>query len=114
MHAERLKKNGSLDLPPRSAPNKGKAPSEETRKKISESRKGQCIGPSNPFYGRRHDKETMERIRQANLGKEPPNKIKLSTEDVEKIMNDPRGIRKIAADFGVSITVIRRIRRENG
>lgn len=34
--------------------------SEETLKKMSENRKGKCIGKNNPFYGKRHSDEWIE------------------------------------------------------
>lgn len=38
--------------------------SESTRKKISESRKGLGAGEKNPFYGKHHTEETLEKIRK--------------------------------------------------
>lgn len=113
MHVERLKRNGTWNLLPRPKTNLGKKHSSEIKAKISQNRKGKCVGKNNPFYGKQHSPETMERIRQQLLGREPPNKIKFSEEDIEKILSDSRGLRKIAKDFGVSITVIKRIKREN-
>ena len=34
----------------------------ETKEKISENRKGKCTGKDNPFYGKTHTKETIEKI----------------------------------------------------
>lgn len=43
--------------------------SEETKNKISASRKGQMPGEKNPFYGKAHSQETKEKISQANSGR---------------------------------------------
>lgn len=40
----------------------GKKHSEETLKKISQSRKGKCVGEDNPYYGKRHSKEVIDKI----------------------------------------------------
>jgi group I intron endonuclease len=44
--------------------------SEETRKKMSESKKGEL----NTFYGKKHTKESREKIRLSRIGKAPYNK----------------------------------------
>jgi len=43
-------------------PNFGKHRSEETKKKISEARKGKNCGEENPFYGKCHTEETKKKI----------------------------------------------------
>lgn len=40
----------------------GKKHSEETLKKISQSRKGKCVGEDNPYYGKHHSKEVIDKI----------------------------------------------------
>ena len=45
--------------------NKGKKRSEETCKRISESKKGVFAGSNNPFYGKTHDDETLLRLSEA-------------------------------------------------
>ena len=50
------------------SPNKGKHPSKETRKKISEAKKGKHTGSDNPFYGKRHSEETRRKISEAFKG----------------------------------------------
>ncbi len=112
-HYMRMRLHGTLDLAPRVAHNKGQPMSEEQKKKVSASRKGKTAGTANPFHGKKHDPETMERIRQANLGKEPPNKMTFTPEEIHKITTDPRGLRKVGADWGISTTVVARLRREN-
>ena len=42
---------------------------EETKKLISESRKGKTIGVNHPMYGKHHTKESNEKNRIAHLGK---------------------------------------------
>lgn len=43
----------------------GKKHSKDTLSKISQSRKGKCVGEDNPFYGKHHSKETIERIQKS-------------------------------------------------
>lgn len=63
--------------------------SDETRKKISDSHKGE----KHPMYGKTHSNETKEKIRQANIGKTPWIKGKtLSDEHKEKIRQAHIGI----------------------
>ena len=114
MHAARLKLYNSLEAPSRMGQNTGLKKSEETRKRISEARKGKCTGEANPFYGKKHDPETMERIRQKNLGKEPPNKIQFSPEEAKRIAHDKRSMHVVAKELGVSHRVVSRIRKEHG
>lgn len=40
---------------------------EETRRKISESQKGKRIGDLNPFWGKKHSKDTREKLSIANI-----------------------------------------------
>jgi len=51
--------------------NKGKTNvySEETKRKMSTTKKGTHLGPSNPFFGKRHSEETKRKISLANKGK---------------------------------------------
>ena len=63
---------------------KNRSPSEETRKKISNSLKG----PKNPQFGKKRTQEEIERNRQANLGK------KRSEETRKKISECQKGKRK--------------------
>ena len=68
---------------------RGGTPSEETRKKISESSKGKQLsdetkkkisestsGEKNPFYGRQHSEETRRKLSEANKGKQLPEEQK--------------------------------------
>ena len=47
----------------------GYSPSPESRKKMGESHKGMFEGDKNPFYGKHHKPETIERIRADKLGR---------------------------------------------
>lgn len=52
--------------------NTGRITSEETKKKISKSNKGNSklrkFGESNPFFGKHHTQDTIDKIRKANVG----------------------------------------------
>lgn len=50
----------------------GGVPSEDTRRKISES----LIGEKNPFYGRNHSDETKKKISESNKGKHRSDEVK--------------------------------------
>lgn len=47
----------------------GETRSEETKLKVSLSKKGTCSGKDNHFYGKRHSEETLEKIRQKAKGR---------------------------------------------
>lgn len=42
---------------------------EETRRKISQSRKGKCVGEKHPMYGKHLSEESRHKISKANRGK---------------------------------------------
>ena len=44
----------------------GKTHSKETVNKIKEKLLGKMAGDKNPFYGKQHDKETLDKIKKAN------------------------------------------------
>ena len=46
---------------------RGRKHSEETKRKMSENRKGKCTGENNPMYGKHHSKETRQRLREITL-----------------------------------------------
>ena len=54
--------------------NKGKARSEETKEKISESRKGITAGKSHPMYGKKHSEETIQKMSKSHMGRTAWNK----------------------------------------
>lgn len=45
---------------------------EETKKKLSEAKKGRYTGEQNPMFGKHHSEETREKIRQTQIGKVLP------------------------------------------
>jgi len=58
---------------------KRKPHTEESKLLISQNRKGKCIGEKNPFYGKTHSPETIEKIKIASSTKQkgrPKPKIK--------------------------------------
>lgn len=44
-------------------------PSEESKKKMSEARKGKHLGKDNSFYGKHHSEESKKRMSEANKGR---------------------------------------------
>ena len=44
-------------------------PSEESKKKMSEAKKGKHLGKDNSFYGKRHSEESKKKMSEANKGK---------------------------------------------
>lgn len=57
--------------------NKGKKLSEETKHKMSEAAKLK-IGEKNAFYGKHHSEESIQKIKEKNKGRLPPNTTKIS------------------------------------
>lgn len=47
---------------------KGKPKSEESKKKMSEAKKGKCSGENNSFYGKRHSEKTKKKISETKTG----------------------------------------------
>ena len=47
----------------------GKHHSEETKKKISQNRKGKAVGKDHPMYGKKHSKETLDKMSKNRQGK---------------------------------------------
>lgn len=66
--------------------------SEETKRKISASRKGKCAGSSNGFYGKTHSEEVRNRIRQAHIGKKLSDNTKAKMSEKRKIKVRINGI----------------------
>ena len=44
--------------------------SEETKRKISESRKGKCVGKDSPFYGKHRSEESRRKMSASHKGKQ--------------------------------------------
>jgi hypothetical protein len=78
-------------------------PSEETRKKMSEAKKGKkhseetrkkhsenCRGSKNHFYGKYHTEETKEKLKEINIGKNlsEETKLKISKSGVGRILSE--------------------------
>lgn len=59
-------------------PMRGKRHTEESKAKMSQSLKGTKIGKDNPFYGKTHSPEVLEKMRLAHIGR------KQSAEEIEK------------------------------
>jgi len=55
-------------------PRFGKHHSEESIKKMSESKKGKMVGEKNPFYGKTHSEEVRKKMSEAHKGKPSPMK----------------------------------------
>lgn len=109
MHCQRLMKTGCLELQKRPAPpNKGVSMPADVKQKISQARRGQPAHNK----GKPHTEETIQKLRELNLGKEPPNKMQFTKEQISSILSDTRSLRKVAQDLGVSITVISRIKKQ--
>lgn len=108
LHIQRLLKYGTTDLPKRVAHNKGKSLSEETKNKLSNSLKGRKVWNK----GVSHSEETKKKLSNILKGQEPPNKIQFTKEEIESIKKDSRSYRKLAAEYGVSTTVIMRIKKQ--
>lgn len=68
--------------------------SEEAKQKISKSKKGKMIGSDNPFYGRKHTQETIDKIKEKtkklipwNKGIPCPDDVKKKVSATKKAMN---------------------------
>lgn len=66
----------------------GKHHTEETKKKISEKKKGQLIGNSHPFYGKHHTEKSLQLISQNRQGKGGKQVLCLNTGEVFNCMMD--------------------------
>ena len=82
-HTEEVKKRLSEASKGRPSILKGTHLSEETKKKLSEARKGRFTGKDNPFYGKKHSQETIDKIKKISKGRLPPNTIKIKIDDIE-------------------------------
>jgi group I intron endonuclease len=61
--------------------NKGKKASEETKHKMSEAAKLK-IGEKSAFYGKHHSEESIQKIKEKNKGRLPPNTTKISIDGI--------------------------------
>jgi len=76
-HTDEVKKNNSI-AKTGNTNFKGRNHTEETKQKLSESRKNKYTGEDNHFFGKHHSEETIEKIKEKNKGRLPPNTIKIS------------------------------------
>lgn len=84
-HSEETRKKMSESTKGENHPLYGKHPTEETRKKMSEARKGKYKGRNSPMYGKHPTEETRKKLSDARKGKT------LSEETKEKIGEANRG-----------------------
>lgn len=77
--------DGTFSMYGEKNPMYGRHHTEETKKKISESRKGKYSGQNSPMYGKHHTEETKDKIRNANKGR------KLTEEQKLKISKSNKG-----------------------
>ncbi len=106
MHLRRIFKRGTLEATIRVGSNKGRSLSPETKSKLSAALRGRVAHNKGVPMSEAH----KEKLRQLSLGREPPNKVYFTDEQIYNILTDSRGGKKIAKDFGVTYPVIKRIR----
>lgn len=80
-HTEEVREKISEINKGRICPNKGKLASEETKQKLSENAKLR-IGKKNPFFGKHHTEETIQKIREKNIGNIPHNNKEITIDGV--------------------------------
>jgi group I intron endonuclease len=62
----------------------GKRHSEETKKKISATKKGKCKGEENSFYGKNHSTESLNKMSEAKKGKKYSEETKNKMSEAKK------------------------------
>ena len=67
---------------------KGQQKSEETRNKISESKKGKYTGEKHPMYGKHHTEETRKKISETLKGKKLSEETQKKMSDAKKNMSE--------------------------
>ena len=81
-HTPEARKIISLANKGKVGPNLGKPLSEETKKKLSEIGKT-WVGPLNPFFGRKHTEESIEKMKLSHKGQKPSAFNRISIDNVE-------------------------------
>ncbi len=81
-HTPEARKIISLANRGKVGPNLGKPLSEETKKKLSEIGKT-WVGPLNPFFGKKHTEESIEKMKLSHKGQEPSVFNKISIDNIE-------------------------------
>ena len=66
----------------------GKHHSEETKKKISKSRKGKLIGKNHPMYGKNHSQESLKKMSKNRQGKGGKKVLCINTGEIFNCMMD--------------------------
>ena len=66
----------------------GKHHSEETKKRISESRKGKLAGTEHPMYGKQHTKDALQKMSQNRKGKGGKAVLCVNTGEIFECMMD--------------------------
>ena len=87
-HSEESKKKMSNAKKGKPSHNKGKPMSEETKKKLSEAKKGLLSGEKNPMFGKHHSEETKQKIGGVHKGKPAHNKGKPMSEKQKKKLRE--------------------------
>lgn len=67
-HTPEARKKMSLSLKGKTLGYKYGPMSEETKRKLSESKRGKYLGEKNPFYGKKHRPESLEKMRAWDRG----------------------------------------------
>jgi len=81
-HTEETRKKISEINKGRQSPNKGTQLSDERKQQLSEIKKGKYQGDKNPFFGKHHTEETIQKIREKNKGRLPPNIVSISIDNI--------------------------------
>jgi group I intron endonuclease len=65
----------------------GKTPSNETRKKMSNAKKGKYLGKNNPMFGKKHSQKSRIKMSKAKKGKPSPSKEKPKSQEAKRNMS---------------------------
>lgn len=114
-HTKEWCKQHSNDIKGENNPMYGKKHTEETLKKISNSRTGKCVGENNPFYGKHHTEESIKKLLNSRSWYKPSKESIMKTAEKNKrpiaqIDKDTNEIIKIfpsAKDAGIKLNIDR-------